>query len=45
MRLKTVTLGYNLPKSFIGRAHLQSVRVYASGVNLLTFTDYPGWDP
>jgi TonB-linked SusC/RagA family outer membrane protein len=45
VRLKTVTLGYNLPKTLIEKAHLQSVRVYASGVNLLTFTDYPGWDP
>jgi TonB-dependent starch-binding outer membrane protein SusC len=24
---------------------LQRVRFYVSGLNLLTFTDYPGWDP
>jgi len=45
IRLKTITLGYALPKSFIGKAGLQSVRIYASAQNLLTFTDYEGWDP
>jgi TonB-linked SusC/RagA family outer membrane protein len=45
MRLKTITIGYSLPKSAISKAKLQSVRVYASAQNLLTFTDYEGWDP
>ncbi|MBC6990480.1 MULTISPECIES: SusC/RagA family TonB-linked outer membrane protein [Hymenobacter] len=45
VRLKTVTLGYNLPSSLVKAAHLQSTRIYVSGVNLLTFTDYKGWDP
>jgi TonB-linked SusC/RagA family outer membrane protein len=45
VRLKTITLGYNLPTSLISRAKLSKVRVYASGQNILTFTDYEGWDP
>jgi TonB-dependent starch-binding outer membrane protein SusC len=45
VRLKTITLGYMLPQSFIAKAKLQSVRIYASAQNLLTFTDYDGWDP
>lgn len=45
VRLKTVTLGYNLPVSLIERANLSRLRVYLSGQNLLTFTDYEGWDP
>ncbi len=45
LRLKNVTLGYNLPQSVLSRINLRSVRVYATGVNLLTFTDYKGWDP
>ena len=45
IRLKTITLGYALPKSFISKAGLQSVRIYASAQNVLTFTDYEGWDP
>ena len=45
VRLKTVTLGYNFPTSMLSRAHLTKVRIYASAQNLLTFTDYEGWDP
>ena len=50
IRLKTVTLGYNLPTSVLDRINLRSVRVYVSGQNLLTFTEYgddgrAGWDP
>ena len=45
VRLKTVTLGYNLPLSLIERVNLSKLRVYVSGQNLLTFTDYDGWDP
>ncbi|AHJ98731.1 SusC/RagA family TonB-linked outer membrane protein [Hymenobacter swuensis] len=45
VRLKTVTLGYTLPASVLKLAHLSTARLYVSGVNLLTFTDYKGWDP
>lgn len=45
VRLKTMTLGYNLPASVIKKLKLSSARIYVSGVNLLTFTDYTGWDP
>jgi TonB-linked SusC/RagA family outer membrane protein len=44
-RLKTITLGYTLPASLVNRLKLERVRVYATGQNLLTFTDYQGWDP
>jgi TonB-linked SusC/RagA family outer membrane protein len=45
LRLKNVTLGYNLPSGLVGKARLRSVRVYASAQNLLTFTRYNGPDP
>jgi hypothetical protein len=45
VRLKTVTLGYTLPSSVVSKIKMNSVRVYVTGQNLLTFTDYPGWDP
>lgn len=45
VRLKTITLGYNLPSNIISKAKLTSARIYVSGVNLATFTDYPLWDP
>lgn len=45
VRLKSLTLGYSLPKNLAGKIKLSSLRIYLTGVNLLTFTDYPGWDP
>lgn len=45
LRLRSATLGYNLPKNVISKAKLNSVRVYVTGQNLLTFTKYSGWDP
>ena len=44
MKLDNVTLGYNLrfdnPKNPV-----KTIRVYASGLNLCTFTNYKGVDP
>ncbi|UXP32777.1 TonB-dependent receptor [Reichenbachiella agarivorans] len=45
VRLKNISLGYTLPKSMLEKAHIRSLRIYASAQNLLTFTDYPGLDP
>lgn len=45
VRLRTATLGYTLPARLVERVNLDRVRVYVSGINLLTFTDYDGWDP
>jgi TonB-linked SusC/RagA family outer membrane protein len=44
-RIKTVTLGYNLPTDLVKRGYIQSVRVYLTGQNLATFTKYTGYDP
>lgn len=44
-RLKNLQLGYNFPESLTDRLGLGSLRVYVSGLNLLTFTKYPGLDP
>jgi TonB-dependent starch-binding outer membrane protein SusC len=45
IRLKQVTLSYNLPSSLLSRFKISNVRVYAQGVNLLTFTKWSGYDP
>ncbi|MBC7922172.1 MAG: TonB-dependent receptor [Ferruginibacter sp.] len=45
LRLKNLSVGYTLPNALAGRVKLGSVRVYASGTNLLTFTNYTGSDP
>jgi TonB-linked SusC/RagA family outer membrane protein len=45
LRIKNVTLGYTLPTKWIEKAHFSSIRVYASGLNIYTFTKYTGFDP
>ncbi|QGY43673.1 SusC/RagA family TonB-linked outer membrane protein [Maribellus comscasis] len=40
MRLKNVTFGYNLPKSFLNSTGIEKVRFFISGLNLLTFYDF-----
>jgi len=45
LKLKTLTLGYTLPKSLTNRISLSSLRFYLSGQNLLVITKYPGPDP
>lgn len=37
MRLRALTLGYTLPKTWLAKAHIKSARVYFQGDNLLTF--------
>lgn len=44
-RLKTVQLGYSLPKALISKAGFSRVRVYIMAENLVTFTKYTGYDP
>lgn len=46
LRLKNVVLGYSLPKSFLDKTKLDGVRLYLSGQNLFTLSNfYSGYDP
>lgn len=45
IRLRNFTLGYSLPNSVIDKIGLSKLRIYTSGLNLLTFTNYPFEDP
>ena len=45
IRLKNLSLGYNLPASLLDRIGIRSLLVYVSGQNILTISDYPGFDP
>ncbi|MCL3780815.1 TonB-dependent receptor [Prolixibacteraceae bacterium JC049] len=45
LRLKNVTLGYNLPKSVVSKMKLSNVKVYFTGTNLLTFASQDIVDP
>jgi TonB-linked SusC/RagA family outer membrane protein len=41
MRLKNIQLGYTLPQDLTRKAHIEKLRFYISGENLLTFTKVP----
>ena len=43
--IKNITLGYTLPKAWMQKARLNSVRVFASVDNLALFTHLQGMDP
>lgn len=46
LRLKNIQLGYSLPKSITAKTNvLSSCRIYVSGQNLFTLTNYTGMDP
>jgi len=44
-RIKTLQLGYNIPRLVVNKIGFNKIRVYVSGNNLLTFTQYDGFDP
>ena len=45
IRLQDVSLAYDFPASIVRRIGIGSLQVYASGKNLMTWTDWEGWDP
>ena len=45
LRLKTLTLGYTLPKALQAKAKMQNARIYLQAQNLFTITGYSGADP
>ncbi|MET0945574.1 MAG: SusC/RagA family TonB-linked outer membrane protein, partial [Flavobacterium sp.] len=46
LRLKNISIGYTIPESALKQAKfIDSIRLYAIGQNLATFTNYSGNDP
>jgi hypothetical protein len=45
IRLKTVEIGYTIPKKVLSRLHFSNFRVYASGQNLFVISKFKLWDP
>lgn len=45
LRLKTISLGITLPKKTVNMLKIANIRIYCSGQNIYTFTNYKGWDP
>jgi TonB-linked SusC/RagA family outer membrane protein len=44
MRLKNVEFGYTVPKEKLTRLGMESLRLYLSGINLLTWSRFKMWD-
>lgn len=45
LKLKTLTLGYSLPRKVLAKTSISDLRFSVSGQNLWTLTDYSGMDP
>ncbi len=45
VRLKTISLGYTLPKKFVSKYGIDKFKLYVSAQNLFTITDYSGYNP
>ncbi|MBK8057074.1 MAG: TonB-dependent receptor [Gemmatimonadetes bacterium] len=45
VRLQELTLGYRLPRSWARTFNLDEARFFVSGRNLVTWTDYTGYNP
>lgn len=45
VKVKSLQLGYSLPKKWMDKIHIEGIRFYLNGENLFTITSYPGLDP
>lgn len=45
LRLKTLEVGYTLPKAVVNKINFNSIRIFFIGTNLLTFAKFKEWDP
>jgi hypothetical protein len=45
IRLKTITLAYSLDQKLLKKVGFSKARFYVSGTNLVTLTNYSGYDP
>lgn len=44
-KIKNITVGYTLPKTWVKKVGIENLRIYANILNPFTFTDYKGFDP
>lgn len=45
LRLKSAELGYTLPKTWTSKAKIGALRVYVTGLNVFTWSEFKYWDP
>jgi len=43
--LRNVQIGYTFPSSLLSKIKVKGIKIYASANNLLTVTNYRGFDP
>ncbi|UZJ65039.1 hypothetical protein OKW96_01745 [Sphingobacterium sp. KU25419] len=45
LRFSTLSVGYTLPNQWLKKASVKNLRLYVTGYNLFTWTNYSGFDP
>ncbi|WP_366186667.1 TonB-dependent receptor [Flavobacterium ovatum] len=45
VRLQNITFGYSLPKTITSKLGLSNLRIYVTGSNLITITDFQSYSP
>ena len=45
IRLKNLDFGYTLPKTWTNKMHINDLRIFIQGANLLTWSKFKLWDP
>lgn len=45
LRFKTITLSYDLPQSITEKLGITALKIYGTGENIFTITNYSGFDP
>ena len=45
IRLQNISIGYTIPETITKKLKMSSLRIYASGSNLITWTTYSGYNP
>ena len=45
IKLRNITIGYNLPKGLVERMGMTNLRLYVTGQNLIAWSKYKVWDP
>lgn len=45
LRLKTLEVGYSLPRKWTSKLHIENLRFYLSGSNLACWSSFDMWDP
>lgn len=44
-RMRTLSLSYNIPTSLLEKVRVNTLRLYVTGTNLITITDYKSYSP